>query len=144
MSQKLVRAFLVAVVVLCGSSVAFAQEKAIPKEERAKVAGIWAEDCANTKGKWVDVVAGWVEVYQGGRMETNKEGKRVFKSMGKKVYRSGFADVSSSAPGTVAAQTKTKGTMNLKMLADGKMNFAVKDPGSKYNFEFAGDLTQCK
>jgi hypothetical protein len=144
MSQKLVRGFLVAIVIMFGSSVAFAQEKAIPKEDRAKVAGIWAEDCANTKGKWADVVAGWMEVYAGGRMETNKEGKRVFVSMGKKVYRGNYASVQSSGPGVLAINTKTKGTIGLKMLPDGKMNVAVKDPGGKYNFEYAGDMMQCK
>jgi hypothetical protein len=143
MSQKLIRALLVTVLVLFGTSAAFA-EKVIAKEDRAKLAGIWAEDCANPKGKWVDVIASWVEVYQGGRMETDKEGKRVFKSMGKKIYRTSFDDVKSTGPGAWDIVTKTKGTISLKLASDGKLTFAAKDPNSNYHFEFAGDLTQCK
>ena len=140
MSQQLIRAFFVAILVLSGSSVAFAQEKAIPKEQRATVEGSWAEDCTSKTSKWVYLIARWVEVYPSGKMITNKEGNRVFNHTGKRLYRTTFSDVQSSGPGVLAIKTKANGTLNLKMLSDGKMNFDLKDPG----YQFSGDLTLCK
>jgi hypothetical protein len=140
MSQQLVRACLVAIVVMFGSSVAFAQEKTIPKSERGTVEGAWAEDCANPTSKWFYLIASWVEIYPGGKMITNKEGKRVFNHTGKRLYRSRFSDVQSSGPGVVAIKTKANGTLNLKMLPDGKMNVQLNDT----SYQFSGDLMLCK
>jgi len=138
MSQKLVRAFLVGIVVLFGTSVASA-EKVIPKEERAKLAGIWGEDCANPKATYMDLVAGWAEIYPGGGMVTNKDGVRQFRSSGKRLYRANFTDVQSSGPGTLQIQTKT-GTMSAALGSDGKLKVMVKDAG----YEYAGNLSSCK
>jgi len=142
MSQTLVRVILVAIAVSCGTSVAFAQ-KVMPKQEKVKYAGIWAEDCMKRNGKWVDMVSRWVEVYSAGEMVT-REGVPVFKPVGKKAYRSTFDGMQASGPDTWGMKTKTGGTLNLKLLADGKLNFDLKDPNSKYHYEFAGDLTKCK
>ena len=144
MSQKLVRAFLVAIVVLCGSSVAFAQEKAMPKAEKGKYAGIWAEDCTKKNGKWVDMVARWVEVYAAGKMVTNKEGNRVFKPIGKKLYRSTFDDIQSSGPGMWRSKTKSQRDDEPEDARRREDELRPQGSEFEYHYEFTGDLTLCK